>query len=95
MSPESWAALSFLKVRKTPQTGFGSNEATWPEHAVSACVVVLPLELVEDNSPCKLAFLREILFRVLKCWGSAVGFQVFGWAVLEHSWEQPDGCRGL
>lgn len=66
VSPESWAALSFLKVRKTPQTGFGSNEATWPEHAVSACVVVLPLELVGDNSPCKLALLREILFQVLK-----------------------------
>ena len=51
MSPESCAGLSFLKVRRKPETGFRSNEAARTERNVSACVVVLPFELaVGDNT---------------------------------------------
>lgn len=50
MSPESWAGLSFLKVRRKPETGFRSNEAAWTDCNVSAFMVLLPFALAAGDT---------------------------------------------
>jgi len=59
MSPESWAGLGFLKVRRKPKPGFGSNEAAWTGCNVSACMVVLSFEVaVEDNTSLQVGITK-------------------------------------